>query len=89
MRLERSVSWDFAANGRRFSCVDVELESSNWGLHPYFGKGVPVFFDDPFELFSVFFWAVGPVDVPLEFVLMDLGVVFDDIISRWKIELRS
>ena len=89
MRLERSISWDFAADRRRFSCVYVELESSNWGFHPYFGKGIPVFLDDPFELFSVFFWSIGPVDVPFEFFLMDLGVKFDDIVARWKLELRS
>ncbi len=89
MRLERSISWDFTADGRRFSCVDVELESSNWGLHPYFGEGIPVFLDDLFELFSVFFWAIGPVDVPLKFILMDLGIKLDDIISWRKVELRS
>jgi len=37
----------------------------------------------------VFFGAIGPVDVPLEFFLMNLRVKLDDIISWRKVELRS
>ena len=89
MGFKWSISRDFTTDRRRFTRVNVELEATDWGLHTYFSEGIPVVLDDLLELISMFFWAIGPVDVSIELFLMKVGVELDDVVSRRKFELGT
>jgi hypothetical protein len=76
-----SVLWGLAAYGFDCTCIDVEFESSDWPLHSFLGENVEEFLYDGAYDVAMSFGAVSPLDVLVNFVIVFVGVVYNEVVA--------
>ena len=78
-----AVSGGFAANGSNVSCVYAALVSPNVAAKAFWSEYIPELLDEFKDSSALFGWAFTPLEVFLQFFLMQFGVKDYDIIS-WR-----
>lgn len=78
-----AISWRFAGHGFDSASVNVELDATDGSLQARDSENIPKFFDNLLYGGSKFGRASIPLDGSIEFSLMELVVILDNVIA-WR-----